>query len=123
MAVIRSLTGILDWTKEQMRNMDRKTLKMMTLNGRLHTRANVSMLYLPRDEGGRGLTSIEEAIETEEYGLSDKQRSQHTSEINKKRRNTRATSMNTEPKTRQRNHYMDNPLRLVVDTRHKKPAN
>ena len=37
----------------------------------LHPRANVSRLYLPRDHGGRGLTLIEETIETEEYRLSD----------------------------------------------------
>ena len=43
----------------------------MTMNGIVHQRANVSRLYLLRGEGGRGLTSIEETIETEEYGLSD----------------------------------------------------
>ena len=58
MAVIRYPAGILDWAKEQMRNMDSKTQKVMTMNGMLHPRANVSRLYLPRDEGGRGLTSI-----------------------------------------------------------------
>ena len=68
-AVIRNPAGILDWTKEQMRNMDRKTLKMMAMNGMLHPRANGSRLCLPRD-GGRGLTSVKETIETEEYRLS-----------------------------------------------------
>ena len=70
-AVLRYPAGILRWTKEEMRNMDRKTRKMMTMNGMLHPRANVSRLYLPRDEGGRGLISIEQTIETEEHGLSD----------------------------------------------------
>ena len=53
-----------------MRTVDRKTRKMMTMNGMLHPRANVSRLYLPR-EGDRRLISIEVTIETEEYGLSD----------------------------------------------------
>ena len=53
-----------------MRKVDRKTRKMMTMNGMLHPRANVSRLYLPR-EGDRRLISIEVTIETEEYGLSD----------------------------------------------------
>ena len=44
---------------------------MMTMNGTVHQRANVPRLYLLRGEGGRGLTSIEETIETEEYELSD----------------------------------------------------
>ena len=68
MAVIRNPAGILDWTKEQMRNIDRKTLKMMAMNGMLHPRANGSRLCLPKD-GGRGLTSVKETIETE-CGLS-----------------------------------------------------
>ena len=70
-AVIRYPAGIPDWTKERMRNMDRSTRKMMTMNGMLHPRVNGSRLYLPRDERGRGLTSIEETIETNKYGLSD----------------------------------------------------
>ena len=70
-AVIRYPVSIPDWTKEQMSNMDRNTRKMMTMNGMLHPRVNGSRLYLPRDEGGRGLTSIEETIETNKYGLSD----------------------------------------------------
>ena len=37
----------------------------------LHPRANVSRLYLPGDKGGKGLTSIEMRIETEEYELPD----------------------------------------------------
>ena len=32
------------------------------MNGMLHSRAKVTRLFLPKDEGGRGLTSIEEPI-------------------------------------------------------------
>ena len=37
----------------------------------LYPRANGSKLYLPRDEEGKGLTSIENAIEAEEYKFLD----------------------------------------------------
>ena len=43
----------------------------MTINRTLHPRANVARLYLPRNEGGRGLKGAEQTIRTEEYGLSD----------------------------------------------------
>ena len=70
-SVLRYTAGILSWTKEEICQLDRKTRKMMTMHGMLHPRANVARLYLPRDEGGRGLISAEECIRIEEHGLSD----------------------------------------------------
>ena len=51
--------------KEELANMDRKTRKIMTMNGCLHKRSNVARLYLPRKESGRGLIGVEECV-TEE---------------------------------------------------------
>ena len=51
--------------------MDRKTRKIMTMNGALQPRASVATLYLARDEGGRGMKLVEEVIRTEEHGLSE----------------------------------------------------
>ena len=70
-AVLRYSGGILDWNKDELQNMDRKTRKIMTMNGALHPRANVARLYLARNEGGRGLKSVEEVVRAEEHGLSD----------------------------------------------------
>ena len=47
--------GILDCTVEEVVSMDRKTRKILAVNGCLHTRSNVARLYLPRKEGKRGL--------------------------------------------------------------------
>ena len=58
--------GIVNWTKSELAELDRKTRKLLTIHGALHPRSNVSCLYLPRREGGRGLISVEEAINTEE---------------------------------------------------------
>ena len=44
---------IVDWTLEEVANMDRRTRKILAMNGCLHTRSNVARLYLPRKEGGR----------------------------------------------------------------------
>jgi len=45
----------MEWTKDELTNLDRKTGKIMSMNAALHTRSNVVRMYLPRKEGGRGL--------------------------------------------------------------------
>ena len=56
--VIRYSAGVVEWTKIEQQNLDRKTRKLLTLNGALHLRSDVDHLYIPRDEGGKGLTNI-----------------------------------------------------------------
>ena len=60
--VVRYSAGMVDWTMEEMVNMDRRTRKILAMNGCLHTRSNVARLYLPRKEGGRGSIGIEECV-------------------------------------------------------------
>ena len=69
--VIRYSAGIIKWTKEELANLDRKTRKIMTMNRNLHPRSSVARLYLKRKDGGRGLISVEECVETESKGLHD----------------------------------------------------
>ena len=57
--------GILDCTVEEVVSMDRKTRKILAVNGCLHTRNNVARLYLPRKEGKRGLIGVEECVKEE----------------------------------------------------------
>ncbi|XP_068708265.1 uncharacterized protein [Montipora foliosa] len=54
--VVRYSAGIVDWTMEEVANMDRITRKILAMNGCLHTRSNVARPYLPRKEEGRGRT-------------------------------------------------------------------
>ena len=44
--------------------MDQRTRKLMTMLKSLHPRDDVNRLYVSRIEGGRGLTSIENSIES-----------------------------------------------------------
>ena len=67
--VVRNRWGILDWTMEEVANMDRRTRKILAMSGCLHTRSNVARLYLPRKEGGRGLIGIEERVRMESKSL------------------------------------------------------
>ena len=44
----------MDWTAEELVSMDRKTRKILAVNGCLHTRSNVAKMYRQRKEGEGG---------------------------------------------------------------------
>ena len=51
--------------------MDQRTRKLMAMHKALHLRDDVDRLYVPRKEGGRGLASIEESVDTSIQRLED----------------------------------------------------
>ena len=51
--------------------MDQRTRKQMTMHKALHPRDDMDRLYVPRKEGGRGLASIEDSINTSIQWLKD----------------------------------------------------
>ena len=59
----------MNWTKEDLDNLDRRTRKPMTMHNVHHPKACVERLYLPRAKGGRGLISARDAVEEEVSGL------------------------------------------------------
>ena len=61
-SLLRHSAPFVNWTKEEVREMDRMTRKTMTMNGALHPRDSVCRLYIPRKEGGRGLIGTEVTI-------------------------------------------------------------
>ena len=69
-SVIRYTAGIIDWTKKELRALDIKTRKMMTMVGAFHKKGDVDRLYLPRKEGGRGMISVEDCVRMEEKNLA-----------------------------------------------------
>ena len=64
--LVRYNAGILKWTRDELKLMDRKTRKKMTMNRRYHPQSDTDRLYIPIMEGGRGLPSIAVCVETEE---------------------------------------------------------
>ena len=68
--VVRYAAGIVEWTKEELQIMDRKTRKLMTLHHALHPQADVDRLYFKGAEGGRGLMSVEDSVNSEINSLS-----------------------------------------------------
>ena len=69
-SLLRYSGGIVNWTKSELAELDRKTRKLLTINGALHPRYIVIHLYLPRRYGGGGLISVEDAINTEERNIN-----------------------------------------------------
>ena len=51
--------GILPWLKSEIEKLDRKTRKILTMNGMHHPRADVDRLYIKRKDGGRGLLELQ----------------------------------------------------------------
>ena len=68
-AVIRYSAPFLDWNKDELLALDRRTKKLMTMHRALHPKSNVDRIYLSRKEGGRGLISIEDTTRTAILGL------------------------------------------------------
>ena len=69
--VVTYTAGIIDWTKEELRQMDTKTRKKMTMYKALHPRADIDRLYLARKKGGRGLLSVESMVNLEKTSLAE----------------------------------------------------
>jgi len=67
--VVRYTAGIINWTQEEIHKLDTGTRKLLTIHGALHPRSCVERLYMPRNEGGRGLTSMSDIIHQEEKAL------------------------------------------------------
>ena len=61
-SLLRYSGGIVKWTKDQLRRMDRKKRKLMTIHGALHPKSDVDRIYVPRGKGGRGLISCKGCI-------------------------------------------------------------
>lgn len=64
-SIIRYSAGIVKWTKDDLKKLDRKTRKLLTINKALHPQADVDRLYLKRAVGGRGLLSVEDCVNIE----------------------------------------------------------
>ena len=69
--LVRYSGPFLKWTRDELRQMDRRTGKLMTMHKALHPRDDVDRLYVARKEGGRGLDSIEDSVDTSIQRLED----------------------------------------------------
>merc|ERR1711965_321481 len=61
--------GIIDWTEGELKRMDVKTRKTLSMAGAFHTRGRSLRLYIKRKEGGKGLISVEDCVKMERANL------------------------------------------------------
>ena len=69
--VVRYSVGILDWSDRELKAMDVKTRKRLTMFGAFHKKGIVPRLYMKRKDGGRGLVSVFDCVKQEELALSE----------------------------------------------------
>ena len=62
--------NIVNWTAEDIKNLDRKTRKFLTKERMHHPKSDVDRMYLPRSAGGRGLIQIETTYKITTIGLA-----------------------------------------------------
>ena len=93
----------LKWIRDELRQMDQRTIKLMSMHRALHPRDDVGRLYVPRKEGGRGLASIEDCIDTSIQRLEDYTEKHERGLITAIRNNTDNTIDNRMIKTRKQN--------------------
>ena len=65
----RLYLGTLQWKENELKVVDWKSRKTMTMYGVLHPKSDVDRLYVERKEGGRSLMSVERCVTEEENGL------------------------------------------------------
>ena len=62
--VITPTIGILDWTIQEIKDIDIRTRKMLSVTGNFHPNGDVDRLYIGRNIGGRGLRSCQRLFES-----------------------------------------------------------
>ena len=68
-SLLRYSAAFLDWTKEELQQLDRRTRKLLTMHKGLHPKSNVDRLYISRKGGGRGLLNVEDTVHLAIIGL------------------------------------------------------
>ena len=63
--VLRYSFCIINWRLEEIKQIDRKTRKMLTMYKVHHPKADIDRLYVKRKEGGIGLVHVEAAYKAE----------------------------------------------------------
>ena len=71
MPLVRYSGPFLKWTRDELKQMDQRTRKLMTMHKVLHHKDDVDRLYVSRKEGGRGLASTEDTVDASIQRLED----------------------------------------------------
>ena len=68
--IVRYGATIIQWTKEELQQMDRTTRKLIPIYGGLHPKSCINRLFIPRSDEGRGLVIVKDCVEEEKCNLA-----------------------------------------------------
>jgi hypothetical protein len=63
--------GIINWRIEEIKQIDMKTRKILTMYKTHHPKADIDRLYVRRKEGGRGLVQVGAAYKAEIINIAE----------------------------------------------------
>ena len=69
--LVRYTGPFLKWTRDELKQMDQRRRKFMTMHKALHPRNDIDRLYVSRKERGRGLASTEDSADASIQRLED----------------------------------------------------
>jgi hypothetical protein len=69
--VLKYNFGTINWRLEEIKQIDRKTRKKLTMYEMHHPKADIDRLYVKRKEGGRALVQVEVACKTEIINIAE----------------------------------------------------
>ena len=69
--LVRYSGPFLKWTRDELKQMDQRTRKLMTMHKALDPRDDVDRQYVSRKEGGRGLASIKDSVDASIQQIED----------------------------------------------------
>ena len=70
-SLLKYSATFIDWNCTELTQLDRRARKLMTMHNALHPKSNVDRLYISRNEVGRGLHGVEEAVKLINLGLEN----------------------------------------------------
>ena len=62
--VLTTTVRVIDWTIEEIKEIDTRTRKHLTMTGNFHPNGDIEKLYLPRSQGRRGIKMIARMFES-----------------------------------------------------------
>ena len=71
MPLVRYSGTFLKWTRDELKQMEQRTRKLMTMHKALHPRDDVDRRYVYRKKGGSGLANIEDSVDASIQRLED----------------------------------------------------
>ena len=69
--VLRYSFGIINWRTEEIKKIDKKTRKLITMYKMHHPKASIDRLYVKTKEGRRGVVHIEAAFKAEVINIAE----------------------------------------------------